>query len=102
MTMKSADQVGITFANTVVGRGIFNSVINVSLAALQFTPTDDGKIESDPVITCRLRLDVPCATQLRDALDELLVLIEKSKADATAMSAVVPNGDARPAEGKPN
>ena len=100
--MKSIDQVGITFANTVVGRGVFNSVINVSLAALTFAPTDDGKIDADPVITCRLRLDIACATQLRDALDELLMLIEKAKTEAATVG-IAPNGDAsHAAEGKPN
>jgi hypothetical protein len=99
--MKATDQVGITFANTVVGRGIFNNVVNVQLAAFAWSSTDDGKVEPDPVITCRLRLDLACATQLRDALDELLALVDKTKAAPPAGVAV--NGDASHApEGKPN
>ena len=90
--MKSIDQVGITFANVVVGRGVFNSVVNISLAALQFSPTEDGKVDSDPAITCRLRMDLPCARQLRDTLDDLLTRIEKT--EHTAANAAAPNGDA--------
>jgi len=73
--MKSSDQVGITFANLVLGRGVLNSVINVTLAAYQFTP-EGGKVEADPVVVSRLRMDIPCAVALRDELTKLLDTIE--------------------------
>jgi len=78
--MKSADQVGITFANSVVARGLFNHNVNITLAAFQFTPTEDNKVNPDPVVTCRLRLDIVCAKQLRDHLTELLAHLEPDAA----------------------
>ena len=81
--MKSMDNVGVTFVNTVVNRGIFNGVINVSFAVLNFTPGDDNKtIEPDPVIAARLRMDKICARQLRDVLTDLLDMIEKAEHEA--------------------
>jgi len=89
--MKSTDAVGITFANAVVGRGILNEVVNVNLAALNFTPTDDGKaIDPDPVIVARLRMDVPCAKQLHEALGQLLEIIDQAKSAAATGAAPPP------------
>lgn len=69
--MKSTDNVGITFANLVLGRGIMNGVVNVTLGAYEFNP-DGDKVEPSPAIVSRLRMDVVGATALRDALTELL------------------------------
>ena len=81
--MKVADQVGVTFVNTVVNRGIFNGVINLSFGVLNFTPSEDGQtIEPDPVIAARLRMDKICARQLRDVLSDLLDMIEKAEHEA--------------------
>ena len=81
--MKSMDQVGVTFVNTVVGRGILNGVVNLSFGVLQFTPSDDGKtVEPDPVIASRLRMDKMCARQLRDVLNDLLEMIDKAEHEA--------------------
>lgn len=82
--MKSSDGVSITFVNTVIGRGILNGVINLSLSAFNFTPTEDGHVDIDPVVACRLRMDKVCATQIRDTLNDLLAAIEKAEAE-TAM-----------------
>lgn len=80
--MKTQDEIGIVFANTVIGRGILNGVINLSFSAFNFTPTDDGKqVDLDPVVVSRLRMDRICATQLRDVMNELLASIEKAEAD---------------------
>lgn len=91
--MKSADQVGITFANLCLGRGILNGVVNVTLGAFAFTPEGD-KVEADPMITARLRLDVPCAIALRDALTALLndVQVKPSESPAAIEVEVAPNG----------
>lgn len=78
--MKTQDEIGIVFANTVIGRGILNGVINLSFSAFNFTPTDDGKqVDLDPVVVCRLRMDKICATQLRNVMNELLATIEKAE-----------------------
>lgn len=71
--MKSADNVGITFANLVIGRGILNGVVNVTLGAYEFNPDDKmEKVEPSPVIVARLRMDVAGAKSLRDNLNDLL------------------------------
>lgn len=79
--MKSNDQVGCTFVNAVVGRGILNGVINLSFSVFNFTPSDNGEVvDVDPTIACRLRMDKACATQLRDVMNNLLTLIEEQEA----------------------
>lgn len=78
--MKTEDSVGVVFVNHVAARGVFNNVINISFGTYNFTPMEDGKVEPDPAITCRLRMDKMCAIQLRDNLNDLLALIEKSEA----------------------
>ena len=80
--MKAEDKVGCTFVNTVVGRGILNGVINLSFGVFNFTPTQDGQIDVDPVVACRLRMDKVCATQLRDVMNDLLTAIEKAETEA--------------------
>ena len=99
--MKSTDHVGVTFVNTVLNRGIFNGVVNLSLGVLQFTPSDDGTtVDPDPVIAARLRMDKICARQIRDALSELLEMIDKAEHEAVEHSI---NGAAvSQTEGKPN
>ena len=80
--MRVVDEVGVTFVNTVIGRGILNGVINLSFGVFNFTPTDDGKVDVDPAVACRLRMDKVCATQLRDVMNDLLAIIEKAEVDA--------------------
>lgn len=89
--MKSNDTIGVTFVNTVIGRGILGGVVNLSFSVFNFTPSEDGKIvDLDPTIACRLRMDKTCAAQLRDVINELLATIEKAEAQVSA--AVVENG----------
>ena len=90
--MKSTDEVGITFANLLVASGVYNGVVNASFASYQFTPTPDGKIDPDPVVTARLRMDIVCAKQLRDRLIEILDMVDKTQAATTGL---VPNGHDR-------
>ena len=80
--MKSIDDVGITFANVVVGSGSLHGVVNVQLGVVVFENTEDGKVRGDVVECCRLRMDVPCAVALRDALNGVLDSIARSQADA--------------------
>ena len=93
--MKSTDEVGITFANLLVASGVYNGVVNASFASYQFTPTPDGKIDPDPVVTARLRMDLVCAKHLRDRLIEILDMVDKTTA---ATAGLVPNGHDRPTD----
>ena len=77
--MKSDDAVSVTFVNTVVGRGVLNGVINLSFSVFNFTPNDDGQVDIDPAIACRLRMDKQCAMQLRDVMNDLLAAIEQAE-----------------------
>lgn len=78
--MKVADNIGVTFVNTVVNRGIFNDIVNLNLGVFNFTPAEDNTIDFDPVINCRLRMDMACAEQLRNTLDTLLQQAAQMKA----------------------
>lgn len=91
--MKNQDNVGVHFVNTIIGRGILNGVCNLSFGVFNFTPSEDGtKVDVDPVVACRLRMDKVCATQLRDIMNELLATIERAEADA-AMGIEKPQTD---------
>ena len=72
--MKSVDQVGITFANAVLGSGVLGGVVNVQLGAFQFT-NDGDKTDADLSVVARLRMDLGCARQLQSALTDVLQLI---------------------------
>jgi hypothetical protein len=93
--MKSTDQVGITFVNAVIGRGILNNVVNIQLGALPFDVTEDGKVGSELVVACRLRMDRLCAKHLRDTLDDLLKSIDRAEVETASL---VANGDVRQPE----
>ena len=62
----------VTFVNQVLGQGHLNGVINLTFGVARFTPGTDDTVEPDMVIASRLRMDLVCAMQLRDSLDELL------------------------------
>lgn len=70
--IRDPHNVPVVFANSVVGSGHLNNVVNVTLAVAQFSPISDNKIDPDLVIAARLRMDLLCATQLRDALTSIL------------------------------
>lgn len=71
--MKSTDNVGITFVNRVLNRGILNGVFNITLAAHNLEPDEKGeKIDLATVIVARLRMDLACAREIRDTIDEFL------------------------------
>jgi hypothetical protein len=98
--MKSSDQVGITFVNAVVGRGVLNGVVNIQLGGLLFDSGADGKISNDLATVCRLRMDAKCAEDLRDHLNAVLTLIDEAKAKAGV--SIATNGVDHSADGKPN
>ena len=78
--MKSEDNVGITFVNVLLGRGVLNNVVNLTLGAYNFTPAGDT-IDPDPVVCARLRMDVSCLKQMHDAIGTLLEAIEAEQKD---------------------
>jgi len=75
--MKSTDNVGVTFVNLVLGRGILNGVVNLQFGTWLFGSKEgsDG-VDPEPAVSCRLRMDVACAKALHEALGELLASIE--------------------------
>ena len=60
------------FVNQVVGQGILNGVVNLTLGTFNFSPTADGTIDPDLAITARLRMDIVCAQQLHAVLGNIL------------------------------
>ena len=60
------------FVNQLAGSGHLLGVANLTFATAQFTPRDDGTVDSDMVISCRLRMDLLGVQQLRDACDTIL------------------------------
>jgi hypothetical protein len=101
--MKTTDNVGVTFVNTVINQGVLNGVINVNLGVFQFSPSEDGeKIEADPAVACRLRMDKVCAMQLHNAIGGILAKIESDQSAAMAAAADAQNEMPRGAEEKLN
>lgn len=98
--MKAVDNVGVTFATNVLVIGQRNGVVNVTLGALLFSPsetkTDDGRlaVDPDPAVVARLRMDEACAKQLRDDLTKILDGI----AAARALAVHANGGGVQPAE----
>jgi len=87
--MKDQDKVGVVFVNTVVGRGLLNNVANLTFSTYNFSPAEDG-IEADPVISCRLRMDIQCLRQLHESTGELLATLENKIPAALETSGVAP------------
>ena len=75
------------FVNVVLGRGMSNNVVNVTLATYFWSPYGE-KVDPDLRITSRLRMDLVCAVQLRDTLNELLDSLAKSAALAAKSNGV--------------
>lgn len=86
--MKNQDDVGITFVNTILGRGILNGIINISFSAFNFSPDGNEGIEADPVVACRLRMDRVCLKQLHDVTADLLKAIERAETPQVETSAM--------------
>ncbi len=64
--------VPVTFVNQVLGQGFLNGVLNVTMGVARFTPNDKGVIDVDMIVASRLRMDLTCAVQLRDSLDDII------------------------------
>jgi hypothetical protein len=85
--MKKQDDIGITFVNSIAARGLFNNVANMSFSAYNFTPNDEGTVDPDPVIVCRLRMDKGCLMQLKQVATDLLKLMDETPQEAHAPEA---------------
>lgn len=97
--MKSADNVGVTFINYVVGRGVMNGVANLTLGTYAFDPSEDEKtVEVAPFISARLRMDVPTVRALHATLGELLQQIDGVSAETQPVTAAENSVDG---DGKP-
>lgn len=90
------DNVGCVFVNRVLGTGVMHGVINITLGTFNFTPSrDESRIENDLVVSCRLRLDIAAAAQLREAIDKAFEMmaaqnvsqeIDQSSQDGAALN----------------
>jgi hypothetical protein len=69
--MSMSKDIDVVFVNQVSGSGHLNGVANFTFSTARFTPVAD-KIEADIVIAARLRMDMVCVKQLRDACDTIL------------------------------
>lgn len=82
--IKNVDAVGVTFVNTVLGRGIFNNVVNLQLGTYLFSEDEASQqITPDLVTTCRLRMDRQCAEQLYASLGQLLAAVAQAEGENT-------------------
>jgi hypothetical protein len=86
LILKTQDDVGVTFINQVVSRGVWNDVANLTLAVYNFSPEGD-KIAADPVIVGRLRMDKQCAIQLAQAMAEIIMIYDRMEQEPDALKA---------------
>lgn len=97
--MKSSDNVGVTFVNYVIGRGVMNGVVNLTLGTYAFDPSEDGKtVEVGAFVSARLRMDVLMARSIHAALGDLLEQIDARQAEATPVTTADNSTDS---DGKP-
>lgn len=66
------DGVGITFVNAVTNQGMYDGVFNINFATALFTPVGTDKIETELVISSRLRMGKECLLQLKASVDALV------------------------------
>lgn len=100
MRDRPSDNIGVTFVNLLLGRGIFNGVVNLTFGVFNFTPdTESKEVPLDPTIAARLRMDLPCARYLYKSLGELLAGIDKSLSETPPPAAPTNEGVA---SGKPH
>ena len=59
------------FVSVVVGSGTVNNVVNITFGTFMFTPNDNA-IDPDLIVSCRLRMDLPCLHQLYEQIGNML------------------------------
>lgn len=65
----------VVFVNTLAVSGFSNGIVNLAFATANFIPEEeDGaiKVVPDEFISANLRMDLFCAQQLRDRLDQII------------------------------
>jgi hypothetical protein len=73
MSISDPNTVPVTFVNQIASHGCINGVVNFTFATALFTPSNDNKtVDADLIVTCRLRMDLYCAMQLRRVLDRII------------------------------
>lgn len=93
--MRSSDNVGVTFVNLLMNRGILNNVVNLNFGVFNFTPVEmNGQpaIDPDAVTNVRLRMDLACAREVHAQLGALLDEVDKQDAELKAAPAVNGSG----------
>ena len=65
-------KVPTVFTNQVGVSGFLNGVVNVTLLTADFVVMKDNSVRTESVIASNLRMDLICATQLRDHLDKII------------------------------
>ncbi len=81
------------FVNQVVGRGCLNGVVNLTMATYQFTPRGEA-VDTDMVVSARLRLDMAAARQLHAELGALFECLDGPVQATDILEAAQPNGKA--------
>lgn len=69
------DRCPVTFVNAVAVTGFANGVVNVAFSTFGYTPQVEGDktvVAADVHVSANLRMDLFCAQQLRDHLDEII------------------------------
>lgn len=91
--------VPITFAHLLVAAGSCNGIVNLTLAAARFSPTEAGTIDNDVIVAARLRIDMTCAVHLRAELDRIIGQAEAQMKQALAtavLSTAAPGKSGKP------
>jgi len=66
------NNVRVEFVNTVGGSGFLNGVLNLTLLTARWTPDGTESVPVDLIVGSRLRFDLKCAQEIRDALDAII------------------------------
>lgn len=71
--MSDPKRTAVIFVNNVAGAGFLNGVVNLTFGTANYTPTHDSSDTLlDMQVSSRLRMDLYCATILRDTLTNII------------------------------
>lgn len=66
------------FVNELIGSGHLNGVINLTFGTCLWTPNTDGtKVDTDLIVSCRLRMDLYAAQHLYERLGGIIAANSK-------------------------
>lgn len=68
--------VPVTYADNLMASGPWNGLISLTFSVNRLSPVEN-RVDNDVAIVARLRLDVHCATMLRDRLNVLIATLTK-------------------------